>query len=248
MSNANTSIPLNQSIYDMRTFELKRVPRSPDPEADALRRKRQFVRHSGQPRQQYRRPVIVTPNPAVNVFSAADTGIEKRFFTKKRNTAPSKRTTRSPIYQPPTYNPEVKLPSLSVEPDEHDIPSPPALYYDFKPTVTPFTAESIYTTSVDLIPGPPYDEHSYDSKPATAWPASYSYTTSPNPAPLPGATYYKPLAPSQNTIVDSYGDTGAGDKETESIYREATTHFHPGDVVHRGSKELVRDISTKLNA
>ena len=74
MSNANTSLPLHQSIYDMRAFELKRVPRSPEPEADALRRKRQFVRHSGQPRQQYRRPVIVTPSPAVNVFSAADTG------------------------------------------------------------------------------------------------------------------------------------------------------------------------------
>ena len=240
----NEFIP-TQEFYDTKKPKTNRIPRSADPEADAQRRKRQFVRHQGQPRQQYRRPpVIVTPSPDVKVYSAADTGIEKRFFNSKkerRHHNKAKHTTRSPIYEPATYGPPTYDPApLGVEPVQHSPASPPALYYDFKPTVNPYSAESSYSTNVDHVPGPPYDEFAYETQSkTTAWPVSYSVTTSPNPAPVPGATYYKPLAPSQNTISEHYA-TGGG-REPESLYREETsTHFHPGDVVHRGSKELVR--------
>ena len=219
------------------------MPRSPDPDADPQRRKRQFVRHQSQPRQQYRRPLIVTPAPDVKVYSAADSGIEKRFFsTKKRNSNPSKKTTRSPLYDPPgygppTYSPEPNIAPLSVIPEEVSSPAPPSLYYDFKPTKNPYVAES-YTTSVDDIPGPPYDPYVYETR-TTAWPASYSVTTSPSTKALPGSTYYKPIAPSQNSIslTDSYSSDAGSER---SIYREETTNFQPGTVVHRGAKELVR--------
>ena len=81
----NTSI--SDEMYNTQQAKLKRIPRSPNPDADPQRRKHQFNRHQNQRReQQYRRPVIVTPNPDVKVYSAADAGIEKRFFNpKKRN-------------------------------------------------------------------------------------------------------------------------------------------------------------------
>ena len=227
--------------HDTKQNELKRMPRSPDPEADPQRRKRQFVRHQSQPRQ-YRRPIIVTPAPDVKVSSSADSGIERRFFsTKKRNSSPVKKTTRSPLYEPPaygppTYSPQPDNPPLSVIPEEQSSPAPPALYYDFKPTKNPYLVES-YTTSVDDIPGPPYDPYVYETR-TTAWPSSYSVTTSPSSVALPGSTYYKPIAPSQNSISDTYASDIAG--TSESIYREETNNFQPGTVVNRGSKELVR--------
>ena len=104
----------------------------------------------------------------------------------------------------------------------------------FKPTTTSYTSESIHTTSrLDHIPGPPYEEYTYEK--TTAWPASYSVTTSSYPAPEPGATYYKPLPPSTNIISDNYASPAP-----KSIYREETNHFAPGTVVHRGGKQLVR--------
>ena len=218
-----------------------RIPRSPNPDADSRRRNHQFNRHQNQRRQQqYHRPVIVTPSPDVTVYSAADTGIEKRFFSPKKRNVKSKKTTRSPtpLYNPPTYDPSSKPAPLTLGPEGHSVPSPPALYYDFKPTVGPYTSETVHTSSVDHVPGPPYTEYVYEK--TTAWPASYSVTTSPHTIPDPGATYYKPLPPSQNILSDHYS-TGGG-REPESIYREETTHFQPGTVVHRGAKQLVRRI------
>ena len=227
----------------MKPNELKRIPRSPDPEAEPQRRKRQFVRHQSQPRQ-YRRPIIVTPAPDVKVSSSADSGIERRFFsTKKRNSNTVKKTTRAPLYEPPaygppTYSPQPDNPPLSVIPEDQSSPAPPALYYDFKPTKNPYLAES-YTTSVDDIPGPPYDPYVYETR-TTAWSVSYSVTTSPSTVAIPGSTYYKPIAPSQNSISDSYSSDNG--ETSESIYREETTNFQPGTVVHRGAKELVRKL------
>jgi hypothetical protein len=143
-----------------------------------------------------------------------------------------------PHYGPPTYGHDSKLPPLNSGPAEHSSPPPPAVYYDFKPTVNPYTSESIYSTSVDHVPGPPYEDFVYKSTKTTSWPVSYSVTTSPNPAPAPGSTYYKPVLPSQNSISEHY--TTGGARQPESIYREETTHFQPGTVVHRGAKELVR--------
>merc|ERR1712018_34420 len=60
-------------VAEMKSNELKRIPRSPDPEAEPQRRKRQFVRHQS-PQRQYRRPIIVTPAPDVKVSSSADSG------------------------------------------------------------------------------------------------------------------------------------------------------------------------------
>ena len=227
----------SDEMYNTEQTILTRIPRSPEPDAEPdaepQRRNHHFSRHQSQRRQNHK-PLVVTPTPDVNIYSAADTGIQKRFFTKKRNVHKHQKTTRSPLYDPPTYSPSPKLPPLHEGHSDHHVPSPPEVYYDFKPTTPPYTPESTHTTkSLDYVPGPPYDEYVYEK--TTAWPASYSVTTSPYPAPEPGATYYKPLIPSTNIVADHYSTI-----EPKSIYREETNHFAPGTVVHRQGKQLVR--------